>query len=463
MISSHENTILLLHPATVNPSSFLSRLTNSVIDDTAEDITWKIDNKYYTANVTIQAIPLDKSSDEFLIPTWRDVDVIIYTFEKTPVSSPPTLIKLLSTPRDIALAIRTVPSLTMDTEYQEGDEGVSEETGDALQMEEISEEIGMEFIDEVNHLTEDDDERPMEPLEVIRQTLQTHIWPNMARKPLNVASTSQIPTTISPSSSTSSSPRTHAFPETFQASININPPIGPSGSSFPGLDELRAEIFKADYGDIDRLNKLDDDFGFSGLGPSQDEYTRLEEWLDSDEEGGDLDDYQSIQDDVNAIDPDNIGETALDSEPPRPPNVETYIDTNENDAGQLSNIQEGDWQDEDDMKFDPILSDLPPKSTRTIQKNEEIENKEKFEDDFDDFAEFQDGPSVSSRNPNLEDPTLSLDPTPLLLHLQSVRAELAGVTDEDERRVRAGKEVQQILATLGLGEMEDDLGLEEMI
>nr|XP_018265858.1 uncharacterized protein I303_02233 [Kwoniella dejecticola CBS 10117]OBR88016.1 hypothetical protein I303_02233 [Kwoniella dejecticola CBS 10117] len=474
MPSQNQNTMLLLHPSDVDPIPFLSRLTGSPVDNDPQptdgaDVNWTIDNKYYNADITIHPAPLGRSLDDTgtLMSNWRDVEVVVYIFEKvSSLSLPPKLIRLLSTPRDIALAIRTIPNTAAN------DEDGHDNGNDAVQVDEMFEEIGMEFIDEVNPMTEEDDERPMEPLEVIRQTLQTHMWPNMTRKPLNIATTSQIPSTISPSSSATSSLNTHIFPETFgTASGNTVPPIGPSGSSFPGLDELRAEIFKADYGDIDRLDKLDDEFGFGGAEPSQDEYARLDEWLDSDDEedqGQAV--YEALEDDADdngaPSAPQNGSNDAFEhgsaSNTPNSHGIADPSDQNGVHASGPSTNREGDWLDNDDTKFDPILSDLPSRAPSALPNIEQKERQEGFEDDFDDFAEYQSGPSNPARRPDLEDPTLALDPTPLLLHLQSVRAELAGVVDEDERRVRAGKEVQQILASLGVGDMGDDLGLDDI-
>jgi hypothetical protein len=70
-----------------------------------------------------------------------------------------------------------------------------------------------------------------------------------------------------------------------------------------------------------------------------------------------------------------------------------------------------------------------------------------FEDDFADFAPFQSAPPTG---PSGEGGAGGIDPTPLLLHLQNVREELAGL-DEDTRRERAGKEVESVLMSLGLG------------
>lgn len=63
-----------------------------------------------------------------------------------------------------------------------------------------------------------------------------------------------------------------------------------------------------------------------------------------------------------------------------------------------------------------------------------------------------------THNPQSNFPPLPLDPTPLLLHLQSIRAELAGLEDEDERRVRAAREVGGLMRSLGVeGWDEGDL------
>lgn len=86
----------------------------------------------------------------------------------------------------------------------------------------------------------------------------------------------------------------------------------------------------------------------------------------------------------------------------------------------------------------------------------ESRNELEFDDDF--------GPPPSS---GLSDPfgagpsdfNMPIDPTPLLLHLQNVRAELADVEDEDERRVRAAREVAMLMGQMGLGE---GMGLDEL-
>ncbi|WVW78844.1 hypothetical protein I302_100807 [Kwoniella bestiolae CBS 10118] len=462
--NDNPNKILLLHHMAINPSSFLTRVTGTETNDTEDSVRWTIDNKYYTADVDIHCVPLSKTVEE----GWKAVDVVLYLFERIPTSLPPTLIKLLSTPRDIALAIRTLPS---DASSQE--DSIAE-NGNVTELVDMLDEVGMEFIDEVNPLTEEDDERPLPPLEIIRQTLMTHHWPHMTRKPLNLSSTSELPgpSEISrpiPSSSSSSSstsprlPTPHVFPETFQSSSSPLPPVGPSGSSFPELEDIRREIAKADFGfdfvEIDKLDRLNDDFAFDddeddhGAGPSQEEYARLDDWLDDDEDIQQIKDGNdggSTQDGVITTKQDDLASvlSSLSKEDERILHPEK------------SEEREGDWLDTDDRKFDPILSDLLSRSISTAPS--EIHQTNGFADDFDEFTEFQSAPAPG-RGDDLENMTLALDPTPLLLHLQSVRAELAGVTDEDERRVRAGKEVQQILASLGMGDLgEDDMGLDDI-
>ena len=101
-----------------------------------------------------------------------------------------------------------------------------------------------------------------------------------------------------------------------------------------------------------------------------------------------------------------------------------------------------------------------------------------FEDNFDVSPSASTNKTAKSgtRKPRKANPTangpsdtssnfapLPLDPTPLLLHLQSIRAELAGVEDEDERRVRAAREVGGLMRSLGVeGWDEGDLeGLDD--
>lgn len=81
------------------------------------------------------------------------------------------------------------------------------------------------------------------------------------------------------------------------------------------------------------------------------------------------------------------------------------------------------------------------------------ERNHQFEDDF--------GPLPAEEEENVRELAddmaglgPGLDPTPILLHLQAVRAELSLVEDEDERRLRAGEEVARVMRDLGLGEVD---------
>ncbi|KAJ9117533.1 hypothetical protein QFC22_004383 [Naganishia vaughanmartiniae] len=70
-------------------------------------------------------------------------------------------------------------------------------------------------------------------------------------------------------------------------------------------------------------------------------------------------------------------------------------------------------------------------------------------------------PAVSASddiNDSDDDSGIPIDPTALLSHLQSLRVELAGVENEDERRARAGREVVDVMR--GLGIRLDDLDLD---
>jgi hypothetical protein len=68
-------------------------------------------------------------------------------------SLPPGLVRVMSTPRDIALAIRIRGDTNQARE-------VSEAEGEGEKMEDLFDEVGMEYMDE-SSLPEDDDERRM--------------------------------------------------------------------------------------------------------------------------------------------------------------------------------------------------------------------------------------------------------------------------------------------------------------
>lgn len=135
-----------------------------------------------------------------------------------------------------------------------------------------------------------------------------------------------------------------------------------------------------------------EDFG-AFASPSAEEYARLDQWLG---------------DDIDSAPPPTLSD--LESGPPRmggPNTVNGHVDRGTRSA-------------------------LIPNATPTAAANAG------FEDDF--------GP-----DPSGDASSIPLDPTPLLLHLQEVRAELAEVEDQDERRLRAGREVARLMQSLGMG------------
>jgi hypothetical protein len=247
----------------------------------------------------------------------------------------------------------------------------------------------------------------------------THMWPNMIRKPIqsrldmgfedddedyheeiddvNDKTKAEFPVTFDPLQS-----RAH----TNDLNESANP------DDFPGLDELRSQIMLED---LDKLHGKDelairrdmmdvfDDFGENTNYRDwlKGDYARLDDWLEEDEDG----------------DGDRL------------PNQRPPVEYDEQlERAQLEQLEEELARD-------------------TAEEREEGLEESQFEDDFADFAPFQSAPPTGRSG---EGGAGGLDPTPLLLHLQNVREELAGL-DEDTRRERAGKEVESVLMSLGLG------------
>ena len=252
----------------------------------------------------------------------------------------------------------------------------------------------------------------IDPLESIRQTLMTHLWPSMVRKPLSnprgqpndsIPATREHEDENEIPSEEDMDPNRSSFPISFDPSKEQT--VEPR-QQFPGLAELKAQI---ELDDFDRYDR-DGEFGYgNGTGPSRldmldeilggpgmKEYARLDDWLDDDE-----------------VDMSREGFVSLDTD-----------DHDDHDEHQNGEVEEKHQHDTFDDKARSV--EMPS-----------------FDDDFDDFAAFQSGPSQP-----LPESGLSMDPTPLLLHLQSVRAELAGL-GEEERRLRAGKEVARVMRDLG--------------
>ncbi|CAK9784275.1 hypothetical protein CC85DRAFT_284897 [Cutaneotrichosporon oleaginosum] len=374
-------TILVLHEAELDPSPFLSRIigeeTNGSGAEQADSeaeaglTPWTISNKYYTASVSFRAHPLH-------LPLPDPHPVVLYLFSgAAPSPLPPALTRLsVADPApDIALAVR----LGADSSPEDDEERFNE--------------LGFELVDEAGD-PEDDDERPLDPLETVRQTLMTHMWPTMVRKApgRHAAGPEQrLPPGAEPRERVPTMDYA-TFPVTFGAGADgvEERPAGPA-SDFPvGCDAVSQDPAAQDADE-------DSDDGFGDFeGPGAEEYARLDEWLDGD---GD-EDMPVVRGEATSTHAPATAHTAP-------------------------------------------ASSAPPAATLNGTSTAPTTG---FEDDFD-------AHEASS------DPNLPLDPTPILLHLQNVRAELADVEDEDERRVRAGAEVARLMRSLGLG--GDDLGLDE--
>lgn len=131
-------------------------------------VPWDIDNKYYTASVAFCAVPQELYSEERDAPAPDEgFEVVMYLFEGKVcaastakrdrgamltaqiASIPPALVRVMVEPRDIALAIRL--------RRNSGDLSESDPSAEA-ELEDLFDEIGMEYLDETEP-TEDDDER----------------------------------------------------------------------------------------------------------------------------------------------------------------------------------------------------------------------------------------------------------------------------------------------------------------
>jgi hypothetical protein len=272
----------------------------------------------------------------------------------------------------------------------------------------------------------------------------THMWPNMARKPLSTLSrgidldwdddehlnddettqpSAEFPVSFNLSADSSST--THA-----QAGTGTDN----QDDDFPGLDELKSQIMLEDLElrhntsggqmmdrlGFSRLDMMDDDFDDGDGGDwVEAEYAKLDDWLEEDDDEG-----------------QGQGEGGSRDE-------EGVVTENQNDHNHKHDQLQG------------------MNHTQSAQPEQE---ESQFEDDFADFAPFQSGPHPHPVAATATGPgSASLDPTPLLLHLQNVREELAGM-DEDTRRVRAGREVESVLKSLGLAGLDwDDDGDDDMV
>jgi hypothetical protein len=363
-------------------------------------------------------------------------------------------------PRDIALAIRLHPNGEAQAASSSSETRKREKDG--AELEDLFDEIGMEYLDETE-IPEDDDERrestthlhnrassgeegadgiAIPIVERIRQTLMTHMWPNMVRKPLASSSRgvdeyldldddlddldeneqmdqAEASTTVFPISFDPTAHATDAMP--------VIPDTDIQARDFPGVDELRSQIM---------LQHLDLENGNTNFRRGQEGFNRLE-MLDDD--GDDFLDQEAEGD----------GEDWVQAEYCR---LDDWLEEGEGEEGQVTNMtgrHDGgpELENKDNAERDEDEIDQPP--------NPAVEESQ-FEDDFADFAPFQSAPPPGGSR--AAGGNLPLDPTPLLLHLQNVREELAEM-DEDTRRARAGKEVESLFRSLGLGGMDDMEGL----
>ena len=219
--------------------------------------------------------------------------------------------------------------------------------------------------------------------------LMTHLWPSMIRKSVSGPPAETLDSDEEwreDEDDAEEGARNSVFPVTFVPSTTMLPKEG-AATDFPGLDELRRHLPQEEMRGDEEIRLGDD------------EYARLDEWLDEDgDDGHGHEGFMALPEDDNADD----------------------------------------------------IIDVPEGSTSRSPKSAAApDGGIGFEDDFDDFAPFQAAPPRTPRGD--ADGLLSMDPTPLLLHLQSVRTELAGVEDEDERRRRAGREVERVMRGIGMG------------
>lgn len=311
-------------------------------------------------------------------------------------------------------------------------------------------------------------------MERIRQTLQTHMWPNMVRKPLASSSRGideDLDLDLVPGDNDTGQEYKEydrgekeeggtIFPVSFAQNRSI-PTTTSTGSAtdinlhtesdFPGVEELRSQIMlqhlnlgegegagpsnsSRGLGRLDAFDGLDSEDGEEEEEEwVQAEYSRLDDWLEEDGQG---EGYANLEA-GNAE--DGAGDASL-----------------KDDSMEMGNENINDNDNDKNDRQETKGPDLRP------PQNEESQ----FENDF---ADYDFTPSQSSsRAQRGHGGSIPLDPTPLLLHLQSVREEIAGM-DEDTRRKRAGREVENVLKSLGLGgidwdsegdEEEEGLGVE---
>lgn len=255
------------------------------------------------------------------------------------------------------------------------------------------------------------------------------MWPSMVRRGQAAAAvTLDLSDYDVPDGADTAADHTRpSFPVTFTSDLQPSSDAAGSASfvvldkpdlAFPDLGELRAQVEESRSRATEDDSDLDDTDADEAREPGAEEYARLDEWLDEDD--------------------DELGRDFM----PVLIGQEGASLPLEDEAG-------------------PSQSPSAGTVTRDPATRAAVAAEEQFDDDFDDFAAFQSAPSGPSkpRADATAGGVTGLDPTPLLLHLQAVRAELSGVENADERRARAGKEVLRVMRDLGMGGglEEDDL------
>lgn len=286
----------------------------------------------------------------------------------------------------------------------------------------------------------------------------THMWPNMVRKPApgpasRSAPRPEITISSSPPSPPSSSPARQTFPVLF--ANHTGPPPAQrqrTASDFP-TPEPHPDPPSDDEDEGEQAYaQMDDEDGSFGefAQPSVDEFARLDAWLE--DEGDDLaalGRLRALADGAGGFSAAELGdEFGLGPMPSLPASA---LPSSSDPLASFDNL----------YISDPSSSPTNTTSSATRTAPSSAANGTSgtnggsgFEDDF--------GPSPATARGSggSGEPNIPLDPTPLLLHLQNVRAELADVEDEDERRLIAAREVAQLMGQLGFG--EGDLGLDEL-
>ncbi|KAJ9098125.1 hypothetical protein QFC21_004454 [Naganishia friedmannii] len=473
-------------------------------------VEWHIDNKYYTARVRflIHEYDQDPQEDEKEAATGntlKDVPAVIYAYTlSNHVPLPRTLLDSISAASpELSFAIRIPHArpFTSDETIAEKEE----EAYDPVVEEELMDEAGMEYIDFTSLYNPTPKLRgamdfaaqptiPTTSREALRQfcdSLQTIMWPSMRRKELpsvrgrrnQAEAAAAVPsagertammspdvlappatlTSVLPSSSTSS--QGDGFPVLFPT------PTSPTTAT-PNrtLASSPAQSLKKERRNPGTTHHPVNPFDLS---PSAEqallvrENEELEAWLNTEDVRGGPDGCvpDSRDPGLTSHDKKNAGKEEEVTEGQGFDDDFSSWDIRKLVDQALVGVGD-DADDDDDDEFSAFQSAAP---RGTIPYAPAPHTTHNHKNDDDDHYLALSAERVSSHpnddtndfnNDSDDDLGIPLDPRALLNHLQSLRAELAGVQDEDERRARAGKEVVDILKGLGIRLDELDLDLE---